>query len=186
MTRYSDYSEVYIATSVASTSENFSTISVKFCTKQQVLFPGLGEADYLSNVSVLPKTTTCPTKPSVRVSSNSTVHSMRESIEDTILDHVSARDMLYHWEKQDRGRLASVYAVYFVEKNFSMMNLEVINSLLLGAVPSRLTPWSMVALLRASYSARHLLPGWGVFYRAVKCELKDNERAPKLLMGLDQ
>jgi len=186
MKKFSDYSEVFLSTSAASTGDFFSPLSKSFCTKQQVLFSGWGEADYFSNLSVRMETHTHAQSRKVRVGSNSTFHSMRENIEDTIADFESARDMIYHWEKHERGRLASVYAVYFVEKNFSLMNLEVINSLLLTAKPARLTAWSMVSLLRSSFSARHLLPGWTVFYQAVKEELKDNERAPKLLAGLDQ
>jgi hypothetical protein len=77
-----------------------------------------------------------------------------------------------------------VYAVFYVEHNFSEMNLAAINSLLLSASPHRLTEWSMVALLRASFSAKHLLPGWSSFFEAVQEELKDNERAERLLLGL--
>jgi hypothetical protein len=183
MIRFSDYPEVFVTTSASTTSECLLPLMPSFCTKYEVLFD-CDPAPYCSNVSV--ELSHYRPKSAVRVSSNSTFHSLRESIEDSISDHVTARDMLYHWEKQDNGRLASAYAVYFVEKNFSLMNLEVINSLLLSAAPGRLTPWSMVALLRASYSAKHLLPAWPVFYGSVKNELKDNERAPKLLAGLDQ
>ena len=185
MIKFSDYPEVYVVTGFSTTGEFTSPPSQNFCTKLDVLYEGL-VAPYCSNVSVTSEFPSVRPKSSVRVSSNNTFHSLRESIEDTISDHVSARDMLYHWERQDKGRLASAYAVYFVEKNFSLMNLEVINSLLLAAAPERLTPWSMMALLRASYSAKHLLPGWALFYTSVKNELKDNERAPKLLAGLDQ
>lgn len=182
MIRFSDYPEVFVTTNVSTTGECAAPIPA-FCTKFEVMYEG-NVAPYCTNVSV--EVSHYRPKSSVRVSSNSTFHSLRENIEDSISDHVAARDMLYHWEKQDKGRLASAYAVYFVEKNFSMMNLEVINSLLLAAAPKRLTPWSMVALLRASYSAKHLLPAWSIFYGFVKNELKDNERAPKLLAGLDQ
>lgn len=185
MIRFSDYPEVYVTTGLSTTNESVSPPSANFCTKYEILYDGV-VSPYCTNVSVCAEVSHFRPRSSVRVSSNSTFHSLRESIEDTISDHVAARDMLYHWEKQDKGRLASAYAVYFVEKNFSMMNLEVINSLLLAAAPRRLTPWSMVALLRASYSAKHLLPAWSIFYGCVKNELKDNERAPKLLAGLDQ
>ncbi|WP_447742312.1 hypothetical protein [Pseudomonas laurentiana] len=93
--------------------------------------------------------------------------------------------MLYHWESHKQGRIASVYAVFFIEKNYAARNLEVINSLMLEVSTRHLTEWSMVAILRSSYSARHMLPAWKTFYRAVKEALAGNERAPRLLAGLD-
>ncbi|QXH96077.1 hypothetical protein HU749_006735 [Pseudomonas ogarae] len=185
MNRLSDFSEVYFASSEASTGEWFSGGSNAVCTKFEVLFDTPECNDYLSNLSVLTYTVADAGKRSVRLSNNNTIFSEWDRIEDSLADYSSARDLLYYWEKHAKGRFASVFIVYFVEKNFSRMNLDVINSLLLTASPHRLTEWSMVALLRASYSAKHLLPGWLVFFEGVKKELKDNERAPKLLAGLD-
>lgn len=93
--------------------------------------------------------------------------------------------MLYHWENHKQGRIASVYAVFFVEKNYAARNLEIINSLMIEVSTRHLTEWSMVAILRSSYSARHMLPAWKPFYRAVKEALAGNERAPRLLAGLE-
>lgn len=92
---------------------------------------------------------------------------------------------LYFWEASKQGRLASVFAVIFVEKNFAAMNLEAINSLLLQISVKNLTEWSMVAILRASYSAKEKLPAWNIFYKSVKRALDGNERAPRLLAGLE-
>lgn len=175
-----------MASGEASTREWLSVPNGDYLTKIEVLFSDASINDYVSNVSVNAYAVPRSSKASVRVANNNTIFTEWSNIEDTLADYSSARDLIYHWEKHGKGRLASVYLVYFVEKNFSKMNLEVINSLLNSASPRRLTTWSMVALLRSSYSARHLLPGWLVFFNAVKEELKDNERAPKLLAGLDQ
>lgn len=119
-----------------------------------------------------------------RLTSNTTFLWGLDEIDCTMSNHLNARDLLYHWEKEKNGRIASAYAVFFVEENFSSQNLEAINALLLTAAPSRLTEWSMVALLRSSFSAKHLLPGWLPFFLAVANELKDNARVSKLLAGL--
>jgi hypothetical protein len=185
MNKLSDFSEVYFSSGEASTGAWFSGGSSAVCTKFEVIFDTPECNEYISNLSVLNCTFTDVGKRSVRLSNNNTFFSEWDRIEDSLADFSSARDLLYHWEKHAKGRFASVFVVYFVEKNFSRMNLEVINSLLLTAAPHRLTEWSMVALLRASYSAKHLLPGWLVFFEGVKKELKDNARAPKLLAGLD-
>lgn len=95
-------------------------------------------------------------------------------------------EMLYQWEHNDQGRMASAYAVYFVECNFSNRNLSAVNSLLLNASTDRLTEWSMVAILRASFSARTHLPAWSGFMGAVRERLKDNERLERLLVGLSR
>lgn len=103
----------------------------------------------------------------------------------SLANYEAACKQLYHWESHNQGRLASVYAVFFIERNFAAMNLEAVNSLLLEVSTKRLTEWSMVALLRSSYSARHMLPAWKVFFREVKKAMEGNERAHRLLAGLD-
>ena len=103
-----------------------------------------------------------------------------------LLDITSTIEMLYKWEREKKGRLASAYAVYFVESNFSKRNLSAINALMLNASVDRLTEWSMVAILRSSYSSRAVLPAWSLFLDAVKHRLKDNDRAERLLMGLNR
>lgn len=186
MIKFSDYSEMYMASGDSSTREWLQVSHGDYLTKLEVIFSSASGRDYISNVSVLADVIPEFQRSSVRVANNNTMFTRWDNCEDTLADYSSARDLIYHWEKHGKGRLASVYAVYFIESNFSKMNLEAINSLLSSASPHRLTTWSMVALLRASYSAKHLLPAWMVFFNAVKEELKDNERAPKLLAGLDQ
>lgn len=97
-----------------------------------------------------------------------------------------AMDMVYQWEYLKQGRMASAYVVYFVESNFSKHNLSAVNDMLRSAAPERLTEWSLVALLRSSYVARHQLPAWYSFMGAVRERLKDNERLERLLIGLNQ
>ncbi|NNA50657.1 hypothetical protein [Pseudomonas lactis] len=105
---------------------------------------------------------------------------------DTGLDGFKeAQELLYHWERHRHGRIASAYAVFFVEKNCEAMNLNAINLLLLTISAKQLTQWSMIALLRASFSAKHVLPAWNGFYEEVKKQLDGNPRAVRLLAGLD-
>lgn len=110
----------------------------------------------------------------------------RASHFDTGLDGFKeAQELLYHWERHRHGRIASAYAVFFVEKNCAAMNLNAINLLLLTISAKQLTQWSMIALLRASFSAKHVLPAWNGFYEEVKKQLDGNPRAVRLLAGLD-
>lgn len=122
----------------------------------------------------------------VQVVSSVTHVEGHQLLDGSLSDFQNARDLLYHWEHNNKGRVASVYAVFYVEHNFSEMNLAAINSLLLSTSPHRLTEWSMIALLRASFSAKHMLPGWAGFFEAVKKELKNNDRAERLLFGLQE
>jgi len=96
-----------------------------------------------------------------------------------------AQELIYHWERHDHGRIASAYAVFFVEKNCASMNLSAVNLLLLTISAKQLTQWSMIALLRASFSAKHVLPAWKKFHEEVKKQLEGNPRAARLLAGLD-
>ncbi|QXH68579.1 hypothetical protein [Pseudomonas asgharzadehiana] len=107
------------------------------------------------------------------------------SVDLTLGNHKKAQELLYHWEGNQHGRIASVFAVFFIERNYAAMNLEAINSLMLTTSVKRLTEWSMVAMLRASFSAKQSLPAWEVFYKQVKLQLKDNPRISRLLAGLD-
>ncbi|WP_460156303.1 hypothetical protein [Pseudomonas sp. S2_H10] len=96
----------------------------------------------------------------------------------------NAIEVLYQWEHDKKGRLASAYAVHFVERNFSNRNLSAVNKLMLEASTDRLTEWSMVAILRASFSARDFLPAWPAFFESVKIRLADDEKIKQLLIGL--
>jgi hypothetical protein len=95
-------------------------------------------------------------------------------------------ELLYKWEHDKKGRVASAYVVYFVEQNFSRQNLSAINNLLLHISAERLTEWSMVAILRSSFSAKAYLPAWSMFMSSVRDRLKDNERLERLLVGLNR
>lgn len=99
-------------------------------------------------------------------------------------DVTQAIEVLYKWEHDKKGRMASAYAVHFVESNFSKLNLSAVNSLLLNISPEKLTEWSMVALLRSSFSARSALPAWAPFHDSVRQCLKESDRLEKLLVGL--
>ena len=111
-----------------------------------------------------------------------------DSTDDVVgLESVSAAmDVLYQWEHEKKGRMASAYAVYFVERNFSNHNISAVNDLLLNVAPERLTEWSMVALLRSSFSARSYLPAWPIFLDLVRHHLRDHVRVEKLLIGLNR
>ncbi len=111
-----------------------------------------------------------------------TVDASRDAV--GLADVSNTMERLYHWEQDQKGRLASAYAVYFVESNFSSHNLAAINTLLLNISIARLTEWSMVAILRSSYSARESLPGWKPFLESVADALKNNNKVDRLLMGL--
>lgn len=95
-------------------------------------------------------------------------------------------EMVYQWERDNKGRMASAYIVYFVEANFSKHNLAAVNNFMLSASIDKLTEWSLVAILRSSFSARHQLPAWSGFLDAVRNRLKDSERVEKLLVGLNR
>lgn len=116
---------------------------------------------------------------------NSIFVDLLSSSSAAVEDFKNARDLLYHWEGRKDGRIASVYAVFFVERNYASRNLEAINLLLLSVSAKRLTEWSMVSLLRASFAAKNYLPAWYTFYEQVKKELEANPRVRKLLAGLD-
>lgn len=103
----------------------------------------------------------------------------------SLLDAVEAADKIAVWEKSGQERLASFFAVYFVERSHKHLAFEVINKLLLRSDVDKLSAWSLVALLRSSFPARKFLPAWEPLLDAVRRKLDDSgENAAKILRGL--
>lgn len=81
--------------------------------------------------------------------------------------------------------MASFYAVYFVEQSFRLREYEQVNRLLHDVDVAELTEWSMIALLRSSFSARYFLPAWITLREEVKHKLEaEGKNHKKLLRGL--
>lgn len=90
-----------------------------------------------------------------------------------------------YFERSGRGQLASFYAVYFVEQSFRLMAYDKVNKLLNDIDINDLTEWSMIALLRSSFSARSFLPAWTSFKDNIRNKLDEEGKNPKkLLRGL--
>lgn len=125
-------------------------------------------------------------RPPVSPTVNLQVFADSEWLEFAAKDDVrNTKDLIYSWEKGGNGRLASFYVVYFVEQNFRSRAYDQVNRLLAEVNPSLLTEWSMIALLRSSFSARFFLPAWSRLLFVVRERLdsqgKDSDR---LLRGL--
>lgn len=96
-------------------------------------------------------------------------------------------ELIYAWERQGDGKLASFYTVYFIEQSFRLRDLGQINRLLSEVEPEFLTEWSMVALLRSSFPARSALPAWTRLLSTVRHTLQTRgQNAEKLLRGLNR
>ena len=95
--------------------------------------------------------------------------------------------LLYSWEHNGHGKLASFYAVYFVEQSFRMRAYEQVNRLLSEINVSHLTEWSMIALLRSSFSARACLPAWPKLLSSARNALIHQGKNPdRYLRGLNR
>ncbi|WP_323905176.1 hypothetical protein [Aeromonas caviae] len=94
-------------------------------------------------------------------------------------------EMVVSLEKNKLGRIASFYVVYFVEKSFRQREYERVNQLLHEIDVNEITEWSMIALLRSSFSARSFLPAWTHLREEVKDKLEaEGKNHKKLLRGL--
>lgn len=88
-------------------------------------------------------------------------------------------------ERDGKGRMASFYIVYVIEENFRNRRYDNINRLLKDIEISDLTEWSLIALLRSSFSARFNLPAWNALRDSTKKKLEtEGKSARKLLRGL--
>jgi len=98
-----------------------------------------------------------------------------------------AKTLVYAWERGGHGKLASLYVVFFVEQSFRSRNLAQVNQLLADASVEYLTEWSMIALLRSSFSAKAALPAWSRFLANVRQALLQRGQDPnRLLRGLSK
>lgn len=104
------------------------------------------------------------------------------------LDDVSVtRDLVYGLEHQKNGRFASMFLVLFVERSFAQRDLAKVNELLSTIVLDHVTEFSMVALLRSSFSARAVLPAWTKLLDGVRLRLTEqNKNVERLLAGLNR
>lgn len=94
-------------------------------------------------------------------------------------------EMVVSLEKNNLGKLASFYVVYFVEKSFRQCEYERVNQLLYEIDVNEITEWSMIALLRSSFSARSFLPAWTHLREEVRDKLEaEGKNHKKLLRGL--
>lgn len=88
-------------------------------------------------------------------------------------------------EHSGNGRVASFFAVYFIERSHKYRAYEAINKLLEDADVDELSPWSLVALLRSSFPLRKYLPAWPPLLEQVRGKLENSgEDAAKILRGL--
>lgn len=102
-------------------------------------------------------------------------------------DAREARDLICSWEKNGDGKLASFYAVFFVETGFRRREYKKINKLLSDIDVDDITEWSIVALLRSSFFARSYLPAWGGLLSAAREKLeREGKDAHRILRGLNR
>lgn len=86
------------------------------------------------------------------------------------------------------GMAASVYVTCLIENLFEENDISFIDNLLETIDIDKLTNWSMVALLRTTFSAKHLLQNWKRFYESTYNVLTDRgfQELHKELYGLDK
>lgn len=95
-----------------------------------------------------------------------------------------ATTLIYDLEARARGRDAAIFIGYFIQRSFSQRRLAEVNELLASVAMRRITRWSMVALLRSTFSARSLLPAWRILFENVEGELEGAPDRERLLLGL--
>jgi len=97
----------------------------------------------------------------------------------------SLKSAIYSYEHNGQGKFASFYAVFFVESSFRHRDYKKINELLSDIDINNVTEWSLVALLRSSFSARDYLPAWPKLLSAAKKKLDDEGKdTRRYLRGL--
>jgi len=105
-------------------------------------------------------------------------------------DHTSDRIrfaifQVNEFEKSGQGKIAARMILRFVEKNFAARDLIAISTFLRAMDAATLSPWSIVAVLRSTFRARHIMPGWKAFLDQARDVLAArHEPVEKILYGL--
>lgn len=95
---------------------------------------------------------------------------------------------IFYLERYKKKIYTSAYIVFWIEKLFDNYELNKINTVLLDINIKFLEEWSIVALLRSTYSAKSHLPAWNDFYNNSKSYLEylGKEDIEGILIGLDR
>ena len=97
------------------------------------------------------------------------------------------KGVVANFEKSGRAQLASFYLVFFIEQSFRHRSYAMVNRLLDEAEVRELTEYSIIAMLRSSFSARQHLPAWRRLLDSARQELDvRGHNASRLLRGLDR
>lgn len=97
------------------------------------------------------------------------------------------KNTIYELEALD-GSLASTYVTCLMESMLDENDISSIDNLLETIDIDKLTNWCMVALLRTTFSSKHLLSNWKPFYESTYKVLTDRGFVDldKELYGLDK
>lgn len=95
---------------------------------------------------------------------------------------------IFYLERYKKKIYTSAYIVFWIEKLFDNYELNKINTVLSDIDIQFLEEWSIVALLRSTYSAKSHLPAWNDFYNNSKSYLEylGKEDVEGILIGLDR
>ncbi|KUE88922.1 hypothetical protein ASL20_09895 [Cupriavidus necator] len=90
------------------------------------------------------------------------------------------------FEASHQGKMAARVILRFVEQSFASRDLIAVSKFVEGLDAAKLSGWSMVAVLRSTFRARHVMPGWRSFLDTAREVLTAREEpVEKILYGLD-
>jgi len=103
-------------------------------------------------------------------------------------DTLSLKDnenFIFYIEKYQRKIFTSIYIVFWINSLFQKNQYYEVNFILSEINLNFLDEWSIVALLRSTYSVSDTLPAWNRFLEKSMEHLKSkNKNAEKILLGL--
>ncbi|CAG2129370.1 hypothetical protein LMG26411_00162 [Cupriavidus numazuensis] len=112
------------------------------------------------------------------------VRAAQEKIARDIGKILTAQILAY--EEVGNGRAAARIAIRYIERSFNQHDVAAVSRLLVSLEPSRLSGWTLVAVLRTSFRARRILTGWQEFLRRARIALvARGEPAGEILYGME-
>lgn len=93
---------------------------------------------------------------------------------------------IYLFEKRNEGRKACTYASILMHFAVRYESVDTIDTFLASLDKNAMTSWSLMALLRTTYSYRRRISQWDKLYKVTYDQIEEEGLSPKReLYGLD-
>jgi len=104
---------------------------------------------------------------------------------DAVFEALQCLSQLVALERSEPHRRVGKWLMGKIESSLAADDLKLVDMILRHADPVSMSSWSVNAMLRSSYRARHFLPAWSAALTRAQIKLAEREDAKGLFLGLE-